>query len=82
MLAPDTHLKDRYRIVHQIGRGGFGTVYKAVDEVFGCSVAIKETKEEVASHEKLKKAFETRGETTSESKARMPSSCYRLLPSR
>jgi eukaryotic-like serine/threonine-protein kinase len=58
MLSPETLLKERYRILHKIGDGGFGYVYKAMDEVFGCSVAIKETKEEVANRGQLRKAFE------------------------
>ena len=61
MLAPNTRLKDRYRILHKIGGGGFGNVYEAIDEVFGCSVAIKETREEVAGLDKLQKAFEREG---------------------
>jgi WD40 repeat protein len=58
MLAPDTRLKERYRVLHKIGGGGFGYVYQAIDEVFGCSVAIKEIREEVASLDKVRKAFE------------------------
>lgn len=58
MLAPDTLLKERYRILHKIGGGGFGNVYEAIDEVFGCSVAIKETRAEVASQDRLRRAFE------------------------
>jgi serine/threonine protein kinase len=58
MLAPNTRLRERYRILQKIGGGGFGYVYKAIDEVFGCSVAIKETKEEVADQDKLRRAFE------------------------
>lgn len=58
MLAPNTRLKERYRILQKIGGGGFGYVYQAMDEVFGCCVAIKETREEVADRDKLRKAFE------------------------
>lgn len=58
MLAPDTRLKERYRILQKVGGGGFGHVYKAIDEVFGCSVAIKEIREEISGEDKLRKAFE------------------------
>src|SRR5438876_12413477 len=42
MLAPNTLLQDRYRIVRQLGQGGLGTVYEAVDQRLSSIVAIKE----------------------------------------
>jgi serine/threonine protein kinase len=55
MLPPNTVLQNRYRITRQLGRGGMGAVYEAVDQRLSSIVAIKET---LVTSEDARRAFE------------------------
>lgn len=43
MLASNTILQDRYRVVRKLGQGGMGAIYEAIDQRVSCLVALKET---------------------------------------
>ena len=54
---PDDLFADRYQIVEEIGRGGMGRVYKAVDRELGIIVALKMIRPEFLANPKMIERF-------------------------
>src|SRR5258706_3401991 len=54
-LQPDAILQGRYRIIRQLGKGGMGAVYEAVDQRLDAIVALKET---FSIDKRLRRQFE------------------------
>jgi len=54
MLPSNTLLQNRYLIIRQLGRGGMGAVYEAIDQRVSCVVALKET---LVETDELRHAF-------------------------
>jgi formylglycine-generating enzyme required for sulfatase activity len=44
VLAPNIILQNHYRVIRQLGEGGMGTVYEALDQRVSAIVALKQTK--------------------------------------
>ena len=56
MLPSGTVLQNRYRVLRELGHGGMGTVYEALDQRVSCIVALKETS--VGDNREARSAFE------------------------
>lgn len=71
MLAVNETLQNRYRITRQLGHGGMGAVYEAIDERFGEPIALKEILNETVNEKQkslFAKAFEREAKSLAKAK--------------
>ncbi len=71
MLAINQILQGRYRITRQLGAGGMGAVYEAIDERFGEPIALKEIIIDLVDEKQkeiVSKAFEREAKTLAKAK--------------
>ena len=57
-LKQGTRINNRYEIVRELGKGGFGTTYKAIDHLLNRFVAIKCSESSLAHEAKVLKALD------------------------
>lgn len=57
LILPDEMLAGRFRIMRQIGKGGMGTVYEALDQELGTSVALKMMRSDLALDSSARERF-------------------------
>src|SRR5947209_6110758 len=62
MLARDTLLNNRYRVLEPVGEGGMATVYRAVDTKLGRTVAVKILHPEYARDQPFLQRFQQEAE--------------------
>jgi serine/threonine protein kinase/tetratricopeptide (TPR) repeat protein len=74
-FAPGQYFGKRYQIIEEIGRGGMGRVYKALDKELNRTVALKMIKPEISSHlsivERFKREIKLASQITHENVCRI-----------
>ncbi len=63
IVLPEGVLSGKYQITREVGHGGMGIVYEAVDQSLGRTVAIKKMRDEIKAEEKEKNRFLTEART-------------------